>query len=263
MKTRVKIEYDTSPSNPFTDGDCEPPILVYSGRYDVTEYGLSLSPPTLTREQIAENVGAVKSLLDGTQPRSLLRALRTDCDMDSARYSDAVDLVNDALAEKMQTLSTSDQLEFLADVYRCAGIAAVCKSVRGYSQGDYAEVLAVALPEWVKRVGAPAESHARQLEHAVQLFGHYAFGDVYGYVIEKAVPTIVTYSDGREPRHSVEWEHEDSCWGFYGDDPAENGMVDYAGDEFLELLKDAARNVDKWVYSDEAVNDGAGRQVIA
>ena len=240
MSIRVKIEYDYSPSNPFTDGDCEPPIIVYSRRDCVTEYGLSLSVPTLTREQIAENVRSVESLLDGTQSRSLLRALRTDCE--------AVNLVNDALAEKMQTLSTSGQLELLADVYRCAGIAAVCKSVHGYSQGDYAKVLAVALPEWVERVGAPVESHARQLENAIQLFGKYAFGDVYGYVIEKAVPVIVTYADGREPRNSVEWEHEDSCWGFYGDDPVENGMVDCAGDRFLELLKDAARNVGEWVY---------------
>ena len=240
MSIRVKIEYGQSPSNPFTDGDCEPPIIVYSGRGSVTEYGLSLSVPTLTREQIAENVGTVKSLLDGTQSRNLLRALRTDCDV--------VYLVNDALAEKMQTLSTSDQLELLADVYRCAGIAAVCKSIRGYSQGDYAEVLAVALPEWVERVGAPIESHARQLENAIQLFGQYAFGDVYGYVIEKAVNVTVTYADGRKPRHGVEWEHESSCWGFYGDDPAENGMAGCAGDELLELLKDAARNVGEWVY---------------
>jgi hypothetical protein len=70
---------------------------------------------------------------------------------------------------------------------------------RGYSQGDWADVLVIVTPEWVEKTGAPQDTWQSQMEGAVKLLGHYAWGDVYGFVVSDQ------YGD----------EH-DSCWGFYG-----------------------------------------------
>lgn len=58
------------------------------------------------------------------------------------------------------------------------------------------------------------------LELEVAIYNRFLSGDVYGYILE----------DMNEPE---EERKIDSCWGFYGDDPATNGMADYIGSEIL------------------------------
>lgn len=60
------------------------------------------------------------------------------------------------------------------------------------------------------------------LEGEVKTFGQYLQGDVYGFC---------TYDS--------EGEEIDSCWGFYGSDPMENGMAEHIDQRFHELLKAA------------------------
>lgn len=58
------------------------------------------------------------------------------------------------------------------------------------------------------------------LEGEIKTLDQYMRGDVYGYLIEG--------EDGEEI---------DSCWGFYGDDISKNGILDYAGKEFREVVE--------------------------
>ena len=58
------------------------------------------------------------------------------------------------------------------------------------------------------------------LELEVAIYNQFLSGDVYGYILE----------DMNEPE---EERKIDSCWGFYGDDPATNGMADYISSEIL------------------------------
>ena len=59
------------------------------------------------------------------------------------------------------------------------------------------------------------------IEGEVKTLDQYITGDVYGFTLEK---------DG---------EHEDSCWGFYGDNVLENGMLDHITEEVSEEIKKA------------------------
>ncbi len=52
------------------------------------------------------------------------------------------------------------------------------------------------------------------LEGEVEVLDQYICGDVYGYIVED--------------ENGVE---EDSCWGFYGSDVEENGILDYLNEE--------------------------------
>lgn len=83
---------------------------------------------------------------------------------------------------------------------------------QGYSQGDYVDILFVLpqrlLAQWGIREGTESDA----LDHARKLWGYWAWGDVYGFVIETP--------DG---------EHVDSCFGFYTDSPdtdEESGLLD-------------------------------------
>ena len=84
----------------------------------------------------------------------------------------------------------------------------------GYCQGDYAELLFVASPQWAEKVGAPKETWAGQLESAAKLWGYWAWGDVYGFTIED------------ESGNQV-----DSLGGFYTDSPdTDSNMLDCIAD---------------------------------
>lgn len=77
---------------------------------------------------------------------------------------------------------------------------------------------------------------AEIIDNEVEVYDMYLRGDVYGYILEKEVVVeekcphcdeiIKTYT---------EWQAEDSCWGFYGDDLDENGIIDQIPNlEFVE-----------------------------
>lgn len=64
------------------------------------------------------------------------------------------------------------------------------------------------------------------MEGEVETYSQWANGDVYGFRL------IKVDEDGDEI------EEIDSCWGFYGSDPKENGIADNIPEEFQYLLKD-------------------------
>lgn len=65
------------------------------------------------------------------------------------------------------------------------------------------------------------------LKGEVEVYDQHLRGDVWGFVIEEFVP-----DEG--------WQETDSCWGFYGSDPFENGMSDHINVDDHVLLRIAA-----------------------
>lgn len=85
------------------------------------------------------------------------------------------------------------------------------------------------------------DSALKALDGYVKAFDTYMQGDVYGYVIEEKIEHVWTCDDTGEKETRVTWEEHDSCWGFLGHDPKENGIEDYVS----EYLKQG------YVYTDE------------
>lgn len=121
-----------------------------------------------------------------------------------------------------QACTYFDKLESL---WRLLGVAALDFQRNGYSQGDSVRGLLVATPEWIKAMGITA-GHDMQadLERQADLFGAWAFGDVYGYQIED--------SDG---------ETLDSCYGFYGSDFDQSGLAEAATESADHILGNARK----------------------
>jgi hypothetical protein len=68
----------------------------------------------------------------------------------------------------------------------------------------------------------------------------YCEGDVWGWVVEKNV----TWSADDDRDDMSTWEHEDSCWGYYGSDGANGEYLRQSAREALEAAQgDASRTL--------------------
>lgn len=230
---RIVIYTDDSPENPFTAWDSQPPLLTYSGtRYgSATAYNgapedwadvVNLLPDAAWEKQVRLNFYHAH-LADKYTLHELAEYLRDFGDIRSAYLEmlrDAYDNTPDGWS------SASEWMDKATEILTAHGIPAVSTQVNGYCQGDSALCLAVAAPEWVQRVGAPAESLTAQLEGACELYGWWAYGDVYGYRVET--------EDGKEV------DSISGCWGFYGPDHAKSGLLENARAEIDAYLASQA-----------------------
>jgi hypothetical protein len=106
-----------------------------------------------------------------------------------------------------------DYFDTMQAVAAVAGIPYHLTRSNGYSQGDSALVFVAALPAWVEKVGAPADTLAEQCKDAADLWSAWAWGDVYGVA-------DILRPDGTEAL-------EGACWGFYGTDHKQSGLLDH------------------------------------
>ena len=75
------------------------------------------------------------------------------------------------------------------------------------------------------------ETALKRLESEVSIYDDYLSGNVYGFVIEEC--------ETCETCEHEEWEHVDSCFGFYGSDPDKNGMLEHVDPVFHSALRAA------------------------
>ena len=128
--------------------------------------------------------------------------------------------VADAAVDALYDVAGTKRLEVLEQLYGMAGIECELRHVYGYSQSDYAEVLAVFLPEWAEKVGALASDAARSVADSAARFADYFRGDMFGFAIEDRNGNVV-----------------DSCAGFYGEDWEGNGLLECVNESLAILSK--------------------------
>lgn len=64
------------------------------------------------------------------------------------------------------------------------------------------------------------------LREYVEAYNKYLAGDTWEFVVEEAVELIGQREDGTTVEREV-WVELDSCWGFLGSDPEQNGMKEH------------------------------------
>lgn len=218
---------DSDAENPFEAWEGEPPTLVYQGRRegfsDYSDGALAAPLGAMNDRKIARNWRLIAHAL-GLTPA----AVRQEIKERRADYGEtAADTRRELFAvtlDDMRHGNGSDYLEALATLWRIAGCAAETWASNGYSQGAWASGLSVATPEWAKKVGAPRSSHAEQCRAAGKLWGAWAWGDVYGYII----------ADDSD-------DHLDACWGFYGSDFVESGLEEAAKEAADSIIAHRAK----------------------
>lgn len=88
---------------------------------------------------------------------------------------------------------------------------------------------------WKKMTKRRVAKVVEILESEVKVYDQYLRGDVYGFILKKPARTCP------ECGHEVEDEADDSCWGFFGSDHKESGLLDHAGITDAEF--DAAEEI--------------------
>lgn len=70
------------------------------------------------------------------------------------------------------------------------------------------------------------------LRGEVETYDQHIRGDRWGFILRGPIPETCPLCE----RDYNEGEEEESCWGFYGDDPKENGMAEHLETKFQEAL---------------------------
>lgn len=230
---RLSLRQDSYTVNPFLDWDCEPPIHA-GGEYKLND------------DIVDDVVEEAITTYDLVEKNALILFERFEEDL---HYGTDIDLefVNKAIggdeeamdefAEEMHNLFFDFTLEDKAFVLDLAGIPNKLHESKGYSQGDYAKILIVLSVEYIDKVGLKEEYYGDALEDASKLFDNWAWGDVYGFTIEKEDHFLRVYPDGREAFDS-EWVMEDTCGGFYGRNHRESGLLEEIGEEWADVVDD-------------------------
>lgn len=230
---RIRAVQDHDSANPFEDTDGNWPIAVYYGRaikvYEKTK-GQSIIDPLnrFSNGQLVHDQKTLEKLLGAERIDLHLHGVEWDEDELPPKWVTDADALRSWFQDAIYSEYDSKKLDLFEELYKLLGIPCYKTTSRGYSQGDWAEVLVVATPE-AQEECAPGWRHTgdleaitKDLEATADLYGSWAWGDVYGYVIEKPI-----FDDDGD---IVDWEEieDGSCWGFYGDDHTKSGLEEQA-----------------------------------
>lgn len=220
---RIRAERDDTCENPFEDWDGHFPMATYydgSWRdYDKTK-GCAVRDPLL-RFEAQHLVFDQKALADALTGLSIERLIYDEYGEENVKWCTDPNLLYGAFSA-YEDNENEGKIEAL---YELLGIKTLVHTSRGYCQGDWAKVLIVATPEAMDEFGWTPEQRAdeafvkQQLESQAKLYDAWAWGDVYGYIVER----VTEDEDGEE-----EVEELDSCWSFFGDDFEWSGLDDAA-----------------------------------
>ncbi len=269
---RIRAERDDCASNPLEEWDGNWPTLIYYDSrltlYDKSK-GCTIDKPLsfFSAQDFVVHQIAIAKLLGTTIRQISIDYDDINDDSEPPNFIWDGELLCDAFERELDAEYDSKKIDIFAELFKLLGYPVLNTVSRGYCQGGYAEVLVVATPEACEefgtastRAGGPGH-HAhidayweRNLQGTVDLYGAWAWGDVYGYVIEQDInagkPAACdqcgnTLNDGSDVCDQCggdfedpepEWEEIDdgSCWGFYGSEHDESGLEDAA----LEALPD-------------------------
>lgn len=202
---RLRIVNDESPENPFLAWDCEPEVAWNFEQHNQNVENITNDIfYTITTSKVKYHQKKLAEILD----------IEFE---DDYTLNDKQNIIEDEIWS-----ASLEQLSKVCDLLKIPNLYYVS---RGYSQGDYADVLIVCTNKFYETTGAKntPKANTKTLECAKKLFNAWAWGDVYGFVIE-------------EKNEDDEWEHVDSCYGFYGTDHNENGLYEHIDEEYSFLI---------------------------
>ena len=223
-KYRIKVWHDIDAECPFLNWDCEPSVA-WGYNKDIDG----------NFDSILKEIGT--KLTEGIVKRYSKKILEImDLCCEDYTYTEKVDEIFWQLPHL--------KIPQYAELCELLKIPYYLHSSRGYSQGDYCDVLIVLTAEDVQRVGFDVKKWTKDdkcFKNTAKLFDAWAWGDTYGFTIEELKKYTKTYEDG-EIEEDEEWEPIDSCGGFYGYDLEENGMLEHITDEYnIDLDNDIIR----------------------
>lgn len=202
----IEICLDSDYDNPFEDWDCEFPLM-YSGGRNMGEKDFSNGDIDnylkyyLSDNQITKHLTKILNMIE-------LPKLEFDIDYPPREWTKSER--KDVLWKKMADW-ISESLDNRASFCSEFGIKHYYGNSSGYGQGDWAKVFICWTPEFAKITGHEYKDVTDEgLKGTKKSFDAWAWGDVYGYNIEDLSGGL------------------GSCWGYYGNNLEEDGLMEAA-----------------------------------
>ena len=197
----IDIMHDETPENPFTAWDGNLPLMKINQGYfedyskgDINEYLANI----LTDGQIIRHQKEIAEAFEIDLEDFVEREFSKDDKISDIRYD-------------IEHSKDFDALEIICKLSKTPYLNTCSK---GYSQGDYADVFTCYTSKFEEVTGCTKKQvDEKQLQNNVDLWGYWAWGDVYGYSVEDSEGEII-----------------DSCWGYYGDEHDKSGLLEAAKD---------------------------------
>jgi hypothetical protein len=230
---RVRIVADHDPMSP-RDWDCSAGRMIcWHGRYNLgDEHGYN-DPADFRKELACEADDDLEEelerLKDDVWDRLYGRASENGCDDFDSCAAYANRFVRPRI-EKLLDAALEGHVILPLYLYDHSGITMSVGSFGcPWDSGQVGWI--VCDPETIeKEFNGDRDLAEKCLIAEVATYDDYLTGNVYGFIVEERELLEDWDQDDDEG-----WEHVDSCWGFYGYDPRENGMAGHLGDELLEL----------------------------
>jgi len=242
-KFRIRISRDENASCPFEDWDCEPDLMYEGPRGSGKDYSngniVEFIKNFPTKGVIIKHQKQLCEILDIDHEYLCERKLSSEEKSDEIRWEITTDRGVNELAQ-------------LCELFKIPHL-----NYTSTGDGDWADVLIVLTNEFYEKTGCDRRNAKSILDGTAILFKDWFRGDVYSFEVEKATEIVkLTREDFNAGKFEnvdddLEWEHYDSCGGFYGEDI--QGIVEHSGAP-LEVVKDAFyyENIDKWVEYEQA-----------
>lgn len=225
----IRAAHDSDSENPIECWDGHWPMIVGGSRdnrqtvYDRTKGGVPVDAPLdrFTDEQLVHDQIAIATTFGTTISELLSSGLNA-----ALKYSRDADLLRRMFEDELGNVPDSHRLAHYALLYALLGIAHLETTVHGYSQGDQQDVLIVATPEAIKemRPDVTPEDLTKDMQSQADLYEAWAYGNVWGYVIEDVAGAAIP--DG-------------VCFGYYGD--VDDSGLEEAAIEAVDCHLDACR----------------------
>jgi hypothetical protein len=226
---KVEIWRDEAPCNPFTEWDCEPPLMWESGRYNGEDY----------------SQGEIKRFIANfPTDNQIIRHQKVLVDLfciDLQYFKDYYFTRDQKAAEIRDSIFDADytQLSQVCDLFK---IPHLKSTSRGYSQSDWADVFILLTDEFFETTGCDRKNSKEILEGTEKLFDAYMWGNVYGFTVYEGKEMVKLSRKDFESGNcdnvseEIEWEEVDSCGGFYGHNFLTNGILDHLDTELHEQV---------------------------
>lgn len=238
---RIYAVQDDCPENPFTSWGCNPPILTFYDRH-LTGYASGRENPyAVTVYDFLPRVSLKKCKEIFADLAGEEEAKWFSKEYDNARDGLAEWVARDGIDNPSYWSESEKYFDLLESLANAAKIPCYNGTVSGYSQGDTTRVFVAITPDTQKEWGNDkkwfAEHGAKSAESTADLYAAWAFGDCYGYEIYEVIPGD---EDG-EDEEEREDDTGESCWGYYGTDHKESGLLEAARSTVEYLVKDRER----------------------
>jgi hypothetical protein len=202
--------------NPFKEWDGMPELWYNAGRNNETD---------ISEGKISEFIR--KMATDG----KIIRYQKQICeilDLDHDWYKECQFTKDQKISELSYEIGRADfnQAIELCELFK---IPYLNYTSRGYSQGDWADVLMVLTDDFFERTGCERKNSEEILNGSKETFNAWAWGDIYSFEVLELKKC--------ECCENIDEEHVDSCGGFYGDNFETNGMKDYIPEELHKVLE--------------------------